>query len=54
MRVPWLPGASRSFTLEETPSSVDSHRLDWQDDVADFALRKAHTDRPAPSAIDSI
>jgi hypothetical protein len=47
-------GRHLDFTLEETPSSADSHRLDWQDEVADFALRIAHSGRPAPSAIDSI
>lgn len=49
-----VSGRHLDFTLEETPSSADSHRLDWQDEVADFALRTAHSDRPALRAIDSM
>jgi protochlorophyllide reductase len=51
-----LSGASGrhlDFTLAETPSSADSLRLDWQDEVADFALEIAHSDRPAARAIAS-
>lgn len=47
-------GRHLDFTLEETPSSADSHRLDWQDQVADFARQVAHKDRPASRAIDSM
>ncbi|MFO1087295.1 MAG: SDR family NAD(P)-dependent oxidoreductase [Reyranellaceae bacterium] len=46
-------GRHLAFTLEETPSSADSHRLDWQDEVADFAVRTAYKVRPALRAIDS-
>lgn len=46
-------GRHLDFTLAETPSSADSHRLDWQDEVADFALGIAHSERPALRAIDS-
>ncbi|MFO1158548.1 MAG: SDR family NAD(P)-dependent oxidoreductase [Reyranellaceae bacterium] len=48
-----VSGRHLDFTLAETPSSADSHRLDWQDQVADFALDIAHSDRPAPRAIES-
>lgn len=47
-------GRHLDFTLEETASSADSRRLDWQDEVADFALRIAHSERPALRAIDSM
>ena len=47
-------GRHLDFTLAETRSSADSHRLDWQDEVADFARRAAHKGRPAARAIDSI
>lgn len=47
-------GRHLDFTLTETPSSADSHRLDWQDEVDGFARRAAHKGRPASRAIDSI
>ncbi|MGD9881104.1 MAG: SDR family NAD(P)-dependent oxidoreductase [Reyranella sp.] len=47
-------GRHLDFTLTEIPSSADSHRFDWQDEVADFARRAAHKGRPASRAIDSM
>lgn len=47
-------GRHLDFTLTEIPSSADSHRLDWQDEVDAFARRAAHKGRPAARAIDSI
>jgi len=47
-------GRHLDFTLEETPSSADSHCLDWQDEVDAFARRAAHKGRPASCAIDPM
>ncbi|MBN9514422.1 MAG: SDR family NAD(P)-dependent oxidoreductase [Alphaproteobacteria bacterium] len=44
-------GVHLDFTLAATPSSPDSHRIDWQDEVVDFARAVAQASRPTADRV---